>query len=48
MQTVMRPSVMSLLEEVARLPALQQRKVGSLLGAAVGDAAHVIELANAS
>jgi len=30
---------LSLLEEVSSLPALQQRKVGSLLGAAVADAA---------
>lgn len=35
----MRGSLSCLLEEVSRLPRLQQRKVGCLVGAAVGDAA---------
>ena len=35
----MRAAVSSLLEEVTHLPSLHQRKVGSLLGAAVADAA---------
>ena len=35
----MRASLSCLLEEVSRLPRLQQRKVGCLVGAAVGDAA---------
>jgi len=35
----MRASLTCLLEEVSRLPSLQQRKVGCLVGAAVGDAA---------